>query len=476
MSRGYDWGGFTPWEHQRAILNRSATREYFALLMDMRTGKTPVIIHNAAYLKSRGEIDGLLVMAPNYLKSEWAEQFITHAPDWLEYDVHIWTPTVKAEKEIRALRGDGRLHVLVMNEEAFSTKRGEEVASAFLYHHKAMFAIDEATSIANPKAKRTRAVLKMRPLAPYRRILTGTPITKGPLDLFSPFYFLDPSILGFKTHHGMKLRHCVLGGFKGKEIMGYVKMDELDKKIAPHSARVLRGDVRDMPPKLYKQIPLDMTPEQGKIYQQMRDWMVAEWEGKRLEAAVVLSQLLRLQQITGGFIPAEGEDTAGPIPGVNPKIEAIMQIVAQTDEKVIIFSRFRPEIAAITKRLREKYGDDSVAEYHGGVGNDDKTRFKHAFKDDPNVRFFVANQRSARMGLDLSVASLVVYMTNSQDLLDRLQTEDRTETIVRDKGSTTYIDLVMKGTFDEKIMESLAAKVSLSNLITKDTRLESWLK
>lgn len=476
-TKGYNWGGFLPYKHQRDHVINHGADEHHALLWEMRTGKTPSVIHTIAFLKSQGEISGALIMAPNYLKTEWRDQFQEHAPDWLEYDLHLWYPTAKIEEQVNALRGNGRLNVLIMNEEAFSTKRGAEVAARFLNNHRALFAIDEATAIANPKAKRTKNVMKLRPLADYRRILTGTPITKGPLDLWAPFYFLDPNILGYKTYFGMRAQHAVMGGFKGKEILGYVGVDKLQKRVERVSSRVLRSDVRDMPPKVFNKIliPLDTNPEQKRLYEQMKNEMIAEWEGKRLEAMVILSQLLRLSQITGGFVPHEESDgQAVAIPGVNPKLEALVTAIKQTDEPVVIFSRFRAEIAAISDRLQQEYGEGSVVEYHGGVTQKDKDAGKRRFING-EARFFVANQASARMGLDLSVASLVCYFTNSFALLDRIQTEDRTETVKHDKGSTTYLDLVMEDTLDLKVLESLVGKQKLSDLITGDTRLQEWI-
>lgn len=477
-SKGYPWGGFKPFKHQRKSFHDTATDVVHAFLWEMRTGKTPMIIHTAAFLKSHGEIDGVLIMCPNYLKTEWRDQFEEHAPDWLDYELHIWKPRKKIEREVRALEGNGVLNILVINEEALSTDRGYKVAGNFLNKHNALMAIDEATSIKNHKAKRTKNVMKLRGLTDYRRILTGTPITQGPLDLWAPFYFLDPNIIGYKSWYGMRNRHAIMGGFQGKQIMGYVDTETLQNRIAPVSSRVLRSDVRDMPPKNYQKImiPRDTNSEQDRLYRQMKDEMIAEWEDKRLEAMVVLSQMTRLSQITGGFIPHEDSDGAVPIPGKNPKIETLLSVLEQTDEPVVIFSRFRAEIAAISDRLRDAYDDDAVVEFHGGVDNDAKDVAKKRFMDpDDSARFFVANQASARMGLDLSIANLVVYFTNSFALLDRVQTEDRTETVKRDKGSTTYLDLVMEDTLDMTVLKALAEKQKLSDLLTGDTRIQDWV-
>jgi SNF2 family DNA or RNA helicase len=474
----YNWGGFRPYPHQVEGVAEAIDLDAWAWLWDMRTGKTAVTIHNAAYLRQQGEIDGLLVMCPNYLKAEWEEQFHEHAPDWLQYEIALWRSGVASRRAVARLHPDnGTFNVLVINEEALSTKAGLEAVVKFLTDHEAMWAIDEATSISNPKAKRTKAVLKYRHAAKYRRILTGTPITKGPLDLWAPFFFLDPDILGYKTWYGMRNRYAIMGGYMGKETVGYRDTDVLKKLVAGHSSRVLRSDVRDMPEKIFTTVTVDMNPKQRAIYDDLKRTMVAYWDDKVVEVNTVLVQMLRLQQITGGFVPADADwmgeqvdaPVAGPIPGPNPKLDALAGIVAQTDEQVVIFARFKAEIRAIVERL----GPDMCSQYHGGIKEQHRAEQKRRFMVG-QTRFFVANQQSARMGLDLSQANLVIYYSNSFALLDRLQSQDRTETIHRDKGSTTYIDLVAANSLDSGVADNLRAKKSISDLITGDP-LEEWL-
>lgn len=479
--KGYDWGGFTPYDHQARELAVVADRPAHACLWEMRTGKTPAQIHNAAYLFAKGEIEAMLVICPNYLKSEWRNQFAEHAPDWLDFEFLVWDGSKRVVERLAEWKAepDGAvLRVLAVNEEAVSRKRGQEQVTRFAAAHETMGVIDEATSMANPKAKRTKFLLKLRPLLTYRRILTGTPVTKGPLDMWAPFHFLDPSILGYPSYYAMRNCHAMMGGFHGKEILGYVDVASIQKRIEPHSSRVLRSDVRDMPPKVYQKIviPKDTNPEQVRVYEQMRQEMLAQWEGKELEALSVLAQMTRLSQITGGFLPHDESDGAEALPGPNPKIDIVVDLARKTDEKIVIFSRFRAELAALAERLGKEFGEGSYVEYHGGIKSAKKDENKAAFMGDPEVRFFIANQTSARMGLDLSAANLVIYMTNSFALLDRTQTEDRTETIkAGDLASTTYMDLVLDETLDETVLRALAAKQSLSDVITGDTRLHEWI-
>lgn len=488
-ARDYNWGGFTPWAHQEASFYRARDRLVWAHFWEMRTGKTPTVIHEAAYLKSRGKIDGMLVTSPNYLKDVWAEQFEEHAPDWLDTNIVVWEPKEKVQREVVAMRPDGPLNVLLMNEEAFSTSRGVAVATAFLKAHQALWVVDESTSIANHKAQRTKNILKMRTLAPYRRILTGTPSTKSPLDLWAQMYFLDPGILGFSNFYGFRNRYATLGGFKGKEVVGYIDIDLIQSKLSRHSDRVLRSDIRDMPPKLYQKATVPLTPQQEKIYAEFKAEMLAEWENtdrehRRLEVRSILAQMLRLQQVVGGFVPSEDEDgdvpyrAPEPIPGGNPRLDALVGYAQASDDgtKIVIFARFRAEIQAIVERLRGTFGEQSVVEFHGGVKPAEKDAAKRAFKDpDSPVRFFVANQRSARMGLDLSVAKLVLWYSNSFDFLDRIQGEDRTETVKSESESTMHVDIISSAPIDRTVLQSLRDKKKISDLVTGDEPLSNWI-
>jgi SNF2 family DNA or RNA helicase len=484
-------------EHQERSFYRARDREFYGHLWDMRTGKTAVIIHQAAYLKAKGKIDAVLVVSPNYLKSVWADQFEEHAPGWLEYEARVWQASAKMEREVNGWEPDDRLSVLLMNEEAFSTKRGVDVAEKFLKRHKVLMIVDESTSIKSPTAKRTKNVLKLRTLAAYRRILTGTPTTTGPLDLWAQFYYLDPGILGFSNYYGFRNRYAMMGGFKGKEVKGYIDLDIIQARIDRHSDRYLRTDVRDMPPKLYQRATVDLTSEQQRLYDTVREEMLAEWEHapneqRRLEVRSILAQMLRLQQIVGGFLPSEkgDEDDSGaysrrtpyrspePIPGGNPKLDALLGYIGMSEPgtKIVTFSRFRAEIAAIVARIEDAYDPESVVQFHGGVKPAEKEVNKRAFVDPESpVRFFVANQRSARMGLDLSVSSLVLYFSNSFDYLDRVQSEDRTETILSESESTMYVDLMASVPIDETIRRSLLDKRKLSEMVTGDEPLSSWI-
>ena len=185
-----------PYAHQMTALEKSWNRETFAYFMEMGTGKTKVLIDNAAMLYDNGKIDGVLIVAPKGVVKTWYEQELPdrHA-DHIENVSVLWQPNITKgqSKKLGTLFKSGEeLHILVMNVEAFSTQKGVDFASKFIASHNTLMAIDEATTIKNPKAQRTKNILRLAPKTKYRRIMTGSPVTKNPLDLYSQCYFLDP--------------------------------------------------------------------------------------------------------------------------------------------------------------------------------------------------------------------------------------------------------------------------------------------
>ena len=190
-----------PYAHQLKALEMSWEKPYFAYFMEMGTGKSKVLIDNIAMLYDQGKINGVLIVAPKGVYKNWYEQELpTHMPDHVEYVDVLWQSNInqKQQKELDKLFVTGEdLHVLIMNVEALSTKKGVEFAAKFLSCHKTMMAIDESTTIKNPDAKRTRHICSLGEYAPYKRILTGSPVTKSPLDLYKQCEFLEDELLGF---------------------------------------------------------------------------------------------------------------------------------------------------------------------------------------------------------------------------------------------------------------------------------------
>ena len=188
-----------PYAHQLSALEKSWDKLVYAYFMEMGTGKSKVLVDNIAMLYDKGSINGALIIAPkgvyrNWLSQEIPNQLASHVP----HKTVLWTALTSKtkDKEYQQLfKVDIDLHILIMNVEAFSTKKGLEFATRFLNCHNSLIAVDESTTIKTPTAKRTKAILALGKLAKYRRILTGSPVTKSPLDLYTQCAFLDEELL-----------------------------------------------------------------------------------------------------------------------------------------------------------------------------------------------------------------------------------------------------------------------------------------
>ena len=326
-----------PYEHQLLALGASHNRENFALFMEMGTGKSKVLVDNIAMLYDKGKINAALIVAPKGVYRNWERQEIpNHMPEHVLYNVVTWSPatTKKQEAENRKLFKHGEeLTIFLMNIEAFSTKKGLVIAQKFLLGHQVLMAIDESTTIKSPTASRTKNILKLRDHAKYRRILTGSPVTKSPLDLYTQCYFLDPYYLDFSSYYTFKNRYAMMvdrnvGSHSFKLVTGYIRLDELNSKLEKFSYRVLKEDCLDLPDKVYMKRSVPLTPEQLKAYVEMKKHALTELEGSQTTAASALAQMIRLHQITCGHLATDDGEVR---PLKNNRINELLNILEEVD-------------------------------------------------------------------------------------------------------------------------------------------------
>ena len=249
-----------PYQHQLKALKLSWEKSYFAYFMEMGTGKSKVLLDNIAMLYDKGKIDGALIIAPKGVVGTWYKQEIpTHLVDHIENTTVLWQANITKgqSKKLGTLFKTGEeLHILVMNVEAFSTQKGVDFAAKFLNCHNTLMAIDESTTIKNPDAKRTKNICKLGQHAKYKRILTGSPITKSPLDLYKQCDFLAPELLGHSSYYTFRTRYAIMrtanfGGRSVQIVVGYRHLDELAETLKGFSYRVLKDECLDLPPKTF---------------------------------------------------------------------------------------------------------------------------------------------------------------------------------------------------------------------------------
>ena len=468
-----------PYKHQLTALEKSWNRETYAYFMEMGTGKTKVLIDNAAMLYDKGKIDGLLIIAPKGVIGTWYNQELpAHLPDHIENVTVLWQPLInkKQQSKLNTLfEISNDLHILIMNVEAFSTDKGVKFAKKFLLSHNTLMAVDESTTIKNPKALRTKSIVEISKMAKYRRVLTGAPVTKNPLDLYAQCYFLDPEHLGHSSYYSFRMRYAIMktafiSGRSIQLVSGFRNLAELSEKIQPFSYRVLKEDCLDLPPKIYMKRSIDLTSEQKKVYKQMKEEALAELHGKQITTMTALTQLMRLQQITCGHFVAD-DGTTQPIK--SNRLNELMDILDEVEGKAIIWAHWQKDIQNIVKEIKKVHGPCSVVDYYGLTPQDQRQKNKDAFQNDSKVRFLVGTPQTAGYGLTLTAANTVVYYSNGYDLEKRLQSEDRAHRIGQ-KKSVTYIDIIAEDTIDKKIQDSLRKKINIASEVLGE-ELRSWI-
>jgi len=468
-----------PYAHQMTALEKSWNRENFAYFMEMGTGKTKVLIDNLAMLYDKGKVNGALIIAPKGVVGTWYNNELpNHLPDHIENITVLWQSNItKKQKEtLDELYSEGEgLHILIMNVEAFSTTKGMDFANKFLSCHRTMMAIDESTTIKTPTAKRTKNILKLAESAVYRRIMTGSPVTKNPLDLYTQCDFLSPWLLNFTSYYAFRNRYAEMKTLHmhGRQIQvvnGFKNLGELSDKLKDFSYRVLKDDCLDLPDKIFIKRQIQLTPDQRKLYEQMKKEAIAILKGKQSTTVNTLTQLMRLQQITCGHFTA---DDGAVQPIANNRITELMNVLEETEGKAIIWAHYQYDITAIIKAVVEKYGPGSIVDYYGLTPQEERQPNIKRFQDDPECRFIVGTPSTGGYGITLTAANTVIYYSNGYDLEKRLQSEDRAHRIGQ-KKSVTYVDLMADDTVDEKIVQALRKKINIASEVLGE-ELRSWI-
>ena len=468
-----------PYAHQLIALEKSWNKENFAYFMEMGTGKTKVLIDNLAILYDKGKIDGALIVAPKGVVKTWYEQELpTHLPNHIENVTVLWQSNItkKQQEKLETLfEIETAFHILVMNVEALSTDKGVKFASKFLNSHRSMMAIDESTTIKTPTAQRTKNIIRMGDLAKYKRIMTGSPITKNPLDLYTQCYFLDPYLLDHASYYSFRNRYAIMKTMhvRGRSIQvvhKFQNLSELSDTVKQFSYRVLKEDCLDLPPKVFIKRHITLTSEQKKIYEQMKKAAMAVLNGKVSTTMTVLTQLMRLHQITCGHFTADdgSEQTVN-----SNRMNELMSILEETDGKAIIWANYQKDIKGIVDNIIKKYGPRSVVDYYGLTPQEERQENIKKFQNGAKCRFIVGTTQTGGYGITLTQANTVIYYSNGYDLEKRLQSEDRAHRIGQ-KKTVTYIDLICEDTVDEKIVKALRDKINIASEVMGE-ELKEWI-
>jgi SNF2 family DNA or RNA helicase len=468
-----------PYAHQLTALEKSWNKENFAYFMEMGTGKTKVLIDNLAMLYDKGKVDGALIIAPKGVVKTWYEQELpAHLPNHIDNVSVLWQSNItksQQEKLNSILENEMLLHVLVMNVEALSTEKGVNFARKFINSHKTLMAIDESTTIKTPTARRTKHIILLGKQAKYKRIMTGSPITKNPLDLYTQCEFLDPWLLDFTSYYAFRNRYAEmktmhLRGRSIQVVSEFKNLGELSETVKNFSYRVLKEDCLDLPPKNFIKRHITLTPAQKKVYEQMKKAAMAVLNGKVTTTMTVLTQLMRLHQITCGHFTADD----GSVQEVESnRLNELMSILEETEGKAIIWANYQRDVAQIIEHIEKKYGKGSIVDYYGLTPQEDRQDNIRKFQNDSNCRFLIGTPQTGGYGITLTQANTVIYYSNGYDLEKRLQSEDRAHRIGQ-KKTVTYVDLICEDTVDEKIVKALRDKINIASEVMGE-ELKDWI-
>ncbi len=462
-----------PYEHQADEYYKYWNHSARALLWQMRTGKSKAVIDSAAKNFEEGVLDGVLVIAPNGVHENWIrKEFPKHCPlDWVGIS---WTQKAKRNKSfkekmldiVKIIRSRKKLGVVAVNIEAIPQKEAQQLFGSMIANSNIGLVVDESHKFGNPTAKRTKRLLTMVHHFPWRRILSGTATGNSPLKLWSQFEILEPAALGFPKYRNFKHRYADIGTGYGKnnrhfeQIFGYINQDELQSRIAEKSSVVLRSDCEDLPEIIHTERFINMTDSQEKAYATMKKSFLAELDdGDIVEANGVGPKLVKLQQILSNFIVKETGEIVPIDEKKNPRIGALLEIVEEVDEKIIVWCKYREEL----RQLEEVFGDKAVS-YHGGVKGVDRIGSLERFEKDPECRIFLGQPACAGEGLDISVADVIVWYSHSFDVVIREQASERASEVGKD--SILMIDFVCPDSIDGYILENLKAKQKISKRLT----------
>lgn len=472
-----------PLKHQAEEfeISRDATKR--ALFWEMGTGKSKVIIDTMAWLYLKGEIDTVVIIAKKGEYTNWKYvELPIHMPKEINYRCEVYRSGLrKSEKEaIKSLaKYDGSLRILCVNVESMPHEGGK-VARGFskTKQHGMMLVVDESTCVKTPKAVRSKAVYELaNKYAKYRRILSGTPITRSPMDIWGQSLVLGHGILGHTSFFSFKGDYAVeqtqyFGQRAFKQIVGYKNLERLNKQIKTFGSIKERAECIDLPDKIYKNLVVPLTGKQEDLYEQMKHEAYAEFsDGEIVEATNALGVISRLDQIACGQL--KREDGSFEILESN-RPEVLMTQLELTDNKGIIWCNYRGLLEYLYGLIAQEFGPDKVGRFYGGVPDGEREDTVRNFQDpEHKLQWIVANQQSLGYGRTLTTGTENYYYSNGTNLEHRLQSEDRTMRIGQ-TSKVLYSDLFTPDTVNDRIRQLLRAKKSLAHAVL-GTRITDWI-
>jgi len=430
-----------------------------ALLMEMGTGKTltSIAVAGRGYLNEK--VKKLLVVCPSSVMSVWAKELEEFADFELTVAVLEGTMQKRKQKLNELIIGNG-LRVAVINYEA-SWRMIEELKK----WQPDMIIADESQRIKTPTAAQSKGMHKLGDIAKYKMILSGTPVQNSPLDVYSQYRFLDKTIFG-TSYYAFRTRYARMGGYQGHQVIGYINQEELIKKAHSIAYRVTKAEALDLPEQICTMRYCDLEPTARKVYDGIKKQNYMELESGEITTTNVLTRLLRMSQITGGFVNNDDGETEFISEAKLKALEEIIEdIVIETGKKVVIFARFIKEIEAIRKMLESK--NIKYSWIAGEVKMEERGQMVKQFQENNEVKVFVAQIQTAGLGITLTAADTSVFYSLDFNFANYSQALARLHRIGQ-KNNVNHIHLIAKDTIDEKIMSALSKKENIAKSVVDD--------
>lgn len=448
--------------HQRRMAAMALGVPSFAWFAEMGTGKTPAAVAVAGERFRLGGIQACLVVAPKSVLPVWEREFRTFGA--FPHHVKVLEGSItEREAQLAGPWPEGALRVAVVNYEA--TWRMEEALARFV--KGGLVIADESHRIKTPSAQQSKAMGRLGRVAGYRLLLTGTPITQNPLDIWSQYRFLDPTIFG-RSFYAFRNRYAVMGGYQNYQVVGYRNLDELVAKAHRIAFRITRSECLDLPPEVYTDIPVVLGPRVRGIYREIEQEAIARLSSESSVSAInVLTELLRLQQVVGGHVTTDDGDT---VQVGTEKLDALMDLLedllSHGQRKAVVFCRFVPEIRAILDACR-KAGVSAEGLYGETKERGELVR---RFQEEAEPRVLVIQIQTGGLGITLHRADTAIFYSTGWSLADYEQAKARIQRAGQKAEKVQYFHLLAKGTVDERIMQALAAKRDISRLVVDEWR------
>lgn len=448
-----------PYKHQHEAYLFACKLDAAALLMEQGTGKTLVAIAVSGYRFKRGEVNRVLVVSPLSVVGNWEEEYQNHAKFGVKViPIHGGSSADNADLVYKLPHSSKNLMVLVVNYDTVW-----RIGDAIEHWNPQMVILDESQFIKNGTARRSKFLHRLGDRTRYKLILSGTPITESPLDIWSQYRFLNPYIYG-KSYTKFDRRYTRRNRFFRYKIRKFVRMGEFTKKLHSVAFRVTKDEALDLPPEVNQNIYVDLPPETKRIYREMEKEFITYIEDKAAEASIALTKILRLQQITGGHITVEDEEENKEVIELESnKLAALQELLEgwPKSKKVVIFCYFRPEVEAITN-LARSLGRPTL-EISGRIKGNRK-EIENTFKNSKRFNTLVCQIKSGGVGMNLQAANTSVFYSTGYSYHYYSQARSRVHRAGQ-KRKVTHIHLITRGTVDEDIVRVLQAKGSMAEML-----------